>query len=879
MEKEFFYLLDTETNKILKIEGIKNKGKRQWQSLCPKCKRLGQTLIINKEAKTFHCYGCGWKGVLKKSWQFEQQESENKMKQEQEIPVSQGNPVSIEDKMIGGNEMEIAANQSFVESQTKVLEGVYKQNIALTSKTVLPVDPVPVENNISNFHLSPSHLEDLRKSGLNDKTIKEAGVNSVRPGEISKICNHPKVESMLAFPYPGTGHVRYKLFSSEPILDRDGHPIKYYQPKGSSNRLYIPERVRAVLLNPSIPLHITEGEKKTLKMNQEDFYCIGLGGLWSWADGNEEKNLISDFDSIQWNGREVYLDPDNDFLKPDRHGDKKNTRQAVYELAYKLIDRGAKSFINYLPEGTEKGGDDYLCNHTVDEYKALKKESVRKYSLDEMIESLTGDSFTQNQKEMFSKLSHLSNSERDLKFIAISKKTKIKVSSLRNDFNSFMAKEKVHLNVSELLETCEQGCGVFTAQNYYNGILSYGAVFNGNKLVIESNKNVIQSSKDVNMKFWRSKFTKEAIKRFMAGEDVNGKELYDGLSRLFSDHVYFDDKRIPGLLALWVIGTYFFKAFSRYGYILLGSIIKRCGKSLLEELLSCVCHNSTSRSIRPSESSVFRQVDGDDITLIIDEVETLSAKENPDMVGLINSGFEKGSTVMRMEARGKEWVSVSFNAYSPKVLAGIRSVSDTIEDRSFKIPMVRKAPGEKVKRFNVRQQEYELQLMRDDLYIFGLNHGPDVIEVYDGATGHIPEMEGLDDRQKDILEPLACVAMVIDELSNDEDRTVFNDLIELSKAMGRKRLSQEKLDGSVTAILEIMDKEMGDQQECFIPVTKMFDKANLTDGLSFKNTRQLGRYMARFDIYSDQRKISGENVRGYSITKAWLEDQKRRYVG
>ena len=106
MEKESFYLFDTETNKILKIEGIKNESRRHWQSVCSKCKRRGETLIINKEAKTFHCYSCGWKGVLKKSWQFEQQEREKKMKQEQEIPVNQGNPVSIEDKMIGGNKIE-----------------------------------------------------------------------------------------------------------------------------------------------------------------------------------------------------------------------------------------------------------------------------------------------------------------------------------------------------------------------------------------------------------------------------------------------------------------------------------------------------------------------------------------------------------------------------------------------------------------------------------------------------------------------------------------------------------------------------------------------------------------------------------------------------
>lgn len=130
----------------------------------------------------------------------------------------------------------------------------------------------------NDLSLHPDHLANLRKkSGLSDESIRDAKIYSVPPRDISKIFNHPKVESMLAFPYPGTDHVRYKLFSNEPILDKDGHEIKYYQPKGSSSRLYIPERVRLVLSDSSVPLHITEGEKKSLKENQEGLYCIGLG--------------------------------------------------------------------------------------------------------------------------------------------------------------------------------------------------------------------------------------------------------------------------------------------------------------------------------------------------------------------------------------------------------------------------------------------------------------------------------------------------------------------------------------------------------------------------------------------------------------------------
>ena len=142
-----------------------------------------------------------------------------------------------------------------------------------------------------------------------------------------------------------------------------------------------------------------------------------------------------------------------------------------------------------------------------------------------------------------------------------------------------------------------------------------------------------------------------------------------------------------------------------------------------------------------------------------------------------------------------------------------------------------------------------------------------MIELYDLSTGKIPEMEGLDDRQKDILEPLACINLVIDELANDENRTTFNTLIELSKDMGKKRVSHEKLDGSITTMIEIIEKELGDKDEWFIPVSRLLERANMTDGLSFRNKQgspsanSFGRSMSKLDIFSDQKWINGENIK------------------
>jgi hypothetical protein len=208
----------------------------------------------------------------------------------------------------------------------------------------------------SNLSLSfpPLHLQDLRNSALSDETIRENGIYSVPLRDIPKKLEgrFPKVESLLAFPYGTDGYERVKLF---PPQSTDKGTVKYYQKAGSPCRLYVPPEMEAILQDASSPLSFTEGEKKTLKAIQEGIPCIGLGGLWSWSDGSPDKNLIPDFERINLKGRTVYLVPDSDWLNPDRHGNRKNLREAVYELAHRLIDRGAKVFVVELPQGLEGG--------------------------------------------------------------------------------------------------------------------------------------------------------------------------------------------------------------------------------------------------------------------------------------------------------------------------------------------------------------------------------------------------------------------------------------------------------------------------------------------------------------------------------------------
>lgn len=235
------------------------------------------------------------------------------------------------------------------------------------------------------MRLSPRHLTDLKKSGLSEETIDKAGIFSVPPADINLELgyNIPGLSSMYGLFY-FKGFSRFKVFYENG--NAEGKP-KYLQRKGSGNRLYLPATLdREILKDTSKILSITEGEKKTLKAIQEGIPCIGLTGLWSWSDGTPEKNLLKDFDAIEWKGRNVNLVPDNDFRLPERAGD---LERAVKMLAYRLIDRGANVSIVILPAGKvePKGFDDYLCQHTVEDFMGLPLNPV--ITIDQQIKEAT----------------------------------------------------------------------------------------------------------------------------------------------------------------------------------------------------------------------------------------------------------------------------------------------------------------------------------------------------------------------------------------------------------------------------------------------------------------------------------------------------------
>ncbi len=197
--------------------------------------------------------------------------------------------------------------------------------------------------------LAPEHLADLVKSGLTLETIRLHCFRSVPPGMIPRLLGFdlPRVRSAMLIPYPDPAggfmpHVRAKMFPT--FTDRQGHTVKYCQPRRSGARLFFPLLGLDAARNGDAPLWLCEGEKKSLAVAQLGLPAVGFAGIEGWHRAGT-RDLLPDFEALRLRGRMVELVPDGDW----------QTNSAVERGALRFADalerHGARVRLVVLPPG------------------------------------------------------------------------------------------------------------------------------------------------------------------------------------------------------------------------------------------------------------------------------------------------------------------------------------------------------------------------------------------------------------------------------------------------------------------------------------------------------------------------------------------------
>lgn len=434
-----------------------------------------------------------------------------------------------------------------------------------------------------------------------------------------------------------------------------------------------------------------------------------------------------------------------------------------------------------------------------------------------------------------------------------------------------------------VLEQAEARPPIHPSQAYVDGKLWYGLNAGREEVWVNSDRQAY-SIEEMHERFTvektptKMRWSTTGIKRFLRQSgSVSPAELFLKIRGLLEDHIRFRFRWQSTLVALWTMGTYVHRVFAYYGYLWVTSPGRRTGKSLLLEVISCLAYNATPVMTDPSEASLYRDTAANASTQVLDEVESLRRADQEKRSGLmsmLNCGFKAGATVPRFEINTNRVEDL--DAYCPRALAGISRLHPVLADRCFKIFLKRKRPDDKVKRFSERRLASKLQAMRDDLHVLGLLYTPPVVERYEQSDS-LPMPPEVDDRARDILEPLFAIAWVIDnanpELAATEVLTVA------ARAIARDRASDEGEDEEITAALEILVQDYPEGKDKWIlrsdRAVGMFKSHESLEWM--EHPRQAASLLRRLGFRSASHRIGRRVTRGYQVRKHALVDMCKCY--
>jgi hypothetical protein len=231
-------------------------------------------------------------------------------------------------------------------------------------------------------------------------------------------------------------------------------------------------------------------------------------------------------------------------------------------------------------------------------------------------------------------------------------------------------------------------------------------------------------------------------------------DLLEAVAALLRRYVVFADEAQLIAITLWIAHTHAFDAADATPYLHIRSAEKRSGKSRVLELLEQLVHRPW-RVVAATAPVVFRKIKRDQPTILLDEVGTIfkvKATETAEALrGVLNAGYRRGACVPR--CTGKDFEKLEdFPVYSPKALAGLGRLPDTVADRSIAIVLRRKMKDEPVARFRFSSVAGEAKLLQRALAVWGTS------AVASLRHAHPAVPASLDDRASEVWEPLLAIA-------------------------------------------------------------------------------------------------------------------------
>lgn len=140
------------------------------------------------------------------------------------------------------------------------------------------------------------------------------------------------------------------------------------------------------------------------------------------------------------------------------------------------------------------------------------------------------------------------------------------------------------------------------------------------------------------------------------------------------------------ICAAWAMATWRTEAFNSVSY-LEASGPPGSGKSRVLETLQALSYRGIHTS-HLTFSSIFRAIDKDHVTLLVDQAEKLgSAKGTEDMLSVLDGGYRRGTTKLLYDEKTNDYRS--FEVFGFKAIASTKPLERSLEDRYIPFLMQR----------------------------------------------------------------------------------------------------------------------------------------------------------------------------------------------
>lgn len=347
------------------------------------------------------------------------------------------------------------------------------------------------------------------------------------------------------------------------------------------------------------------------------------------------------------------------------------------------------------------------------------------------------------------------------------------------------------------------------------------------------------------------RWSEKGIKAFLEGTKKNCSfgEVFNQIKMLYSNYIDFGDSRIYDYISLWVIGTYFFPLCKAFPMVFFGGT-KESGKTKALTLTQLLAFNAIS-SGNVSTASLFRVIEGSRATFLLDESEKLSSPERAaEFRNVLNSGYKPGNPVFRVEKTAKDqFVVVSFEAYSPKMIANISGIEDVLESRTVPFTMLRTTNKEIADR-EIDPDIANFSIIKDNLYFLVMKEWKRVKGCYEKTTS----VEGISARNWEIWRPILALARVVGE---DLKNNLYEEMIKFGIVKAREKLVEDVLESRDTTLLEVLLEVVKTEDYYSVKEVKgkLIDK--LEENPKWVTAEWLGRAMKRLGFTEKRRMGKG----------------------